>query len=162
MLFATRSWNLTFPLGLLGNPSLFFCDGPWISPVQSIGLPSFSWEYSLDKRCQAAALFMLHHHCAKLLDKLKQMIATVKWNDLHPGGGGWGTPSFDLNSKCYCTGYCFQALESLKKWSQGAMSGLVFELPTIFFQNFTMLVWNISFTVHVLFYLQKEMNQAIK
>ena len=70
------------------------------------------------------------------LTSLSKMIATVRWNDLHPGGEGWGTPSFGLNSKCCCTGYCFQVLESLKKWSKGAMSGLVFELPTIFFPKF--------------------------
>ena len=93
---------------------------------RALGSLHFLASTALTKGVQTAALFML----------LSKMIATVQWNDLHPGGGGWGTPSFGLNSKCCCTGYCFQVLESLKKWSKGAMSGLVFELPTIFFPKF--------------------------
>ena len=137
MLFATRPWNLTFPLRLLGNPSFFFLR--WT--VDFTG--SEHWAPFIFLRVQPwqKVFKLLHCLCCtttvpNCLTSLSKMIATVQWNDSHPGGGGWGTPSFGLNSNCGCTGYCFQALESLKKWSQGAISGLVFELPTIFFPKF--------------------------
>ena len=76
MLFATRPWNLTFPLGLLGNPSLFFAMDRGFHRFRALGSLHFLESTALTKGVQAAALFMLYHHCAKLLDKLKQ-------NDCH-------------------------------------------------------------------------------
>ena len=76
MLFATRPWNLTFPLRLLRNPSFFFAMDRGFHRFRALGSLHFLESTALTKGVQAAALFMLYHHCAKLLDKLKQ-------NDCH-------------------------------------------------------------------------------
>ena len=79
-------WQLTFSLRLLGNP--FFPMDCGFHRFRELGSLHFLESTALTKGVQTAALFMLHHHRAKLLVQRKQndFHCTVEW--LTPGHRG--------------------------------------------------------------------------